>query len=107
MDEKKIEEKLHWIFVKQTLGNSMTLRLEGETEMRFLVGTPEKALEFLENSVKEDVDASIESVENYRQAKLNSYDNGEISGNSRVVFQTYHIEYKLIKIDETWFEVLE
>lgn len=104
---QKIEEKLHWIFVKQIFGKSMALRVEGETEVRFLIGTPEKALEFLENRVKEDVDASIESVENYRQAKLNRYEDGEISGNSRVVFQTYHIEYKLIKIDETWFEVLE
>lgn len=105
--DKKIEEKLHWIFVKQTLENSMALRVEGETEVRFLVGTPEKALEFLENRVKEDVDTSIESVENYRHAKLNSYDDGEISGNSRVVFETYSIEYKLIKIDESWYEVLE
>ena len=105
--KQKIEEKLHWIFVKQSSGKSMTLHFEGETEMRFLVGTPEKALEFLENRVKEDVDASIESVENYRQAKLNRYEDGEISGNSRVVFETYQIEYKLIKIDESWFEVLE
>lgn len=107
MDEKKVQEKLHWIFVKQSLEKSMTLHFEGEIEMRFLVGTPEKALEFLENRVKEDVDASIESVENYRQAKLNSYDDGEISGNSRVVFETYYIEYKLIKIDESWYEVLD
>lgn len=105
MVDKEMKEKLHWIFVKHTM--SKYTEHSEETEMRFLVGTSEKALEFLENRVKEDVDASIESVENYRQAKLNSYDDGEISGNSRVVFQTYHIEYKLIKIDETWFEVLE
>lgn len=106
MDEKKVQEKLHWIFVKQSLGKSMTLHFEGETEMRFLVGTAEKALEFLKNRVKEDVEASIESVENYRGVVLRNDEDG-ISGDSRVEFQSCYIDYKLVAMDETWFEVLE
>lgn len=102
---QKTECKLQWTYISTTVYKGK--QCSPETEIRFLVGTVDKALEYLKSRIKMDVDASIESVENYRQAKLNRYEDGEISGNSRVVFQTYHIEYKLIKIDETWFEVLE
>lgn len=96
--------KLQWTYISTTVYKDR--QCSPETEIRFLVGTVDKALEYLKSRIKMDVDDCIESVENYRGVVLRNDEDG-ISGDSRVEFQSCYIEYKLVAMDETWFEVLE
>lgn len=96
--------KLQWTYISTTVYKDK--QYSPETEIRFLVGTVDKALEYLKSRIKDDVDNCIESVENYRGVVLRNDEDG-ISGDSRVEFQSFYIEYKLVAMDETWFEVLE
>lgn len=101
---EKTECKLQWTYISTTVYKDR--QYSPETEIRFLVGTVDKALEYLKRRIKMDVDDCIESVENYRDVVLRNDEDG-ISGDSRVEFQSFYIEYKIVAMDETWFEVLE